>query len=573
MNRYRWMDPPPVDSDAVAELASTLAIPASGARVLVARGYDDAEAIRTFLAPGPDRRNDPFAFERMHEAVAMVRRTVEQKSSILIHGDYDVDGISGTAILYTYLEGQVPTISRFVPDRRRDGYGLSARAVEWAISRQVGLFIAVDCGTSDADMIDELETAGVDVIVCDHHQFPPDGRAGGVMLNPVRAGESYPFAALCGAGVAFKLIEALHASGIRGSCTPEELVDLMALATVGDQVSLTGENRYYVRAGLERLNRNPRPGIGAMRRLSRYGHQRVTARAIAFGIAPRLNAPGRVSHARPALELLCETDSERASALALRLESDNERRRELTAQVYEAASHQISRGAPRKSAYVLAGSGWDEGVLGIAAARVAENTGRPAILMSVSGNVAKGSGRSVAGIDLKFQLDGLGEYFDRYGGHAAAVGLTMRSDRIDEFRERLCERLLGTVTAGTRVPLYLDGSIDIEECNDGLLKFLSACEPWGQGNREPVWKISDVQVLGDTCLVGNGHMKLFFQDTHGHAGQAIAFGWDRDVSPEDLAGRSIDLAATLHRSEYMGRVYPELRVVDVRYHGVRGPVE
>ncbi len=565
MKRYAWIETPPPDRGAVEALAAALSIPHAGARLLVARGLGDPEAARRFLRPDAGLVRDPFAFARMVEAVECVQRAVRERAAILVHGDYDVDGISGTALLHQYLH-TLTEVRRFVPDRRRDGYGVAERAVEWAVGEGVGLFIAVDCGTSDVERIERLLEAGIDVVVCDHHRPRADGRAAGIVLNPHRAGETYPFDGLCGAGVALKLVEALHARGVRGDVEPHDLLDLVALATVGDQAPLVDENRWYVRAGIERINAAPRPGLAAMRRISRYAQRPVDARAIAFGLAPRLNAPGRVSRPRPALELLCATDAQRAMELALRLESDNETRRSLTEAVHDAAMRMVEQ-AGDAPAWVLAGEDWDEGVLGIAAARVAERTGRPAVLMSIQGDVAKGSGRSVPGVDLKAHLDRVGDVFERYGGHAQAVGLTIRTDRIDDFRERFARSLLGDTAATRGLPLRIDAQIAIDECSPELLDVLERCEPFGVGNPEPVFRIADVQVGTRSALVGDGHLKLFFQDTRGVPGEAIAFRWDRPVGPEELAGRVVDLAVTIRRSSWSGGDAVDLHVVDVAFAG------
>ena len=569
MNKHTWKDAPVVDNDTVSRLVEALDIPHAGATLLAAREMAGVDAARSYLNPSEQDSHDPFAFENMEAAVELLQKTVAEKRSVLVHGDYDVDGISGTALLFHYLESLVPDLRRFVPDRRKDGYGIAERAVEWAISEKIGLFIAVDCGTSDVDLIGQLEQAGIPVIVCDHHQFPPDGSYAGVMLNPVREGETYPFESLCGAGVAFKFVQALHARGIRGNVKPDSLLDLTALATVGDVAPLVGENRYLVRAGLQKMNESPRPGIGAIKTFTRIGRRPITAGHIGFMIAPRINAPGRISRPKPSLEILCEDNRDRVMQLASTLEGQNEKRRELTEHVQKAAMARIDSmpDADTMGGFVLTGDDWDEGVLGIAAARVAEAFGRPAILMSVQGEVAKGSGRSVPGVNLKAQLDHFGDHFEKYGGHAQAVGLTIRTDHIDGFRSGFAERLLEFVTPGSGLPLRIDASIGLEDCSFDLLSFLARCEPFGYGNREPVWKISDVQVLSDTSLVGQGgHMKFYFQDTRGNPGEAIAFGWDRPETPDDLHGRAVDLAVTIKRGEYNGRVFPELRVVDIRLH-------
>lgn len=566
MNHYRWIDPQRATSEAVDPLVEALGIPGAGARFLLARDMD-ADSASRYLNPSPADSHDPFLFSRMREAVALVQKAAREKRSVMVHGDYDVDGISGTALLYQYLDGVVPEVYRFVPDRRRDGYGVSERAVAWALENNVGLVIAVDCGTSDAALIERLEDAGVDVIVCDHHQLPADGVTRGVLLNPSRKDETYPFRALSGTGVAFKFVQALHTSGVRGNVEPDALLDLNALATVGDMCPLVGENRWFVRAGLERINRDPRPGLHAMRALSRLAGREITASHISFALAPRINAPGRISRPKPSLEILCTNDRSEARRLASVLEGDNERRRELTRQVEDEVVALV-RGMDdldARGGIVLAGAGWDEGVLGIAAARVVDEFARPTILMSVKDDIAKGSGRSVPGVDLKAQLDFFQDRFVRYGGHAAACGLTMEAARVGDFADDFAERLREFVTPDEARALSIDASLDLEECTMDLLDFIRRCEPFGFGNRTPVWRISDVQILRDTGIVGDGHMKLYFQDTRGNPGEAIAFGWDRDETPDDLHGRVVDLAVHVRRGEFNGRVYPELRLVDIRH--------
>ncbi|HEU4364329.1 MAG TPA: single-stranded-DNA-specific exonuclease RecJ [Candidatus Krumholzibacteria bacterium] len=568
MNKYRWL----VNergNGAAAGLAATLNIPRAGARLLAARDVADASAARDFLSPPDSSVHDPFFFARMRDAVTLVQAAARDGKTVLVHGDYDADGISGTAILFHYLDGPFATVLRFVPDRRRDGYGVAERAVAWAIDQKVGLFIAVDCGTSDAERLRRVQAAGIPVIVCDHHQMPVEGFDGGVLLNPVCPGETYPFGGLCGAGVAFKLVQALQTSGFAGGVNPSDLLDLVALATVADMAPLTGENRFLVKAGLARINRGMRAGLEAIRGLARLNGSEITARHLSFAFAPRLNAPGRVSRARPSLEILCASARDRAFELAMILEGDNERRRELTQRVHEEAVAAINGMPDRdtRGGFVLVGETWDEGVLGIAAARVVEQFGRPAILMSPSNGLLKGSGRSIAGVNLKEQLDHFHDDLIRYGGHAGAVGLTLEPSKLDRFANAFSDRLRDTVGVERGVPLRIDAVLAIAECDHDLLDFLARCEPFGNANEEPVWMLRDVQITRDTTIVGDGHMKLFFMDADGARGSAISFGWDRPQTPEDLHGRAVDLAVTVRKSSYLGTVYPDLRLVDIRESG------
>ncbi|MDH5268880.1 MAG: single-stranded-DNA-specific exonuclease RecJ [Candidatus Krumholzibacteria bacterium] len=568
MNKHRWVINERGRA-ATTDFATTLRIPAAGARLLTARGLADVSAAREFLEPPLSSVHDPFLFSRMRDAVDLIAAAARDGKSILIHGDYDADGISGTAILFHYFNGPFSTVFRFVPDRRKDGYGIAERAVEWAIEQKVGVFVAVDCGTSDAERLRRVAAAGIPVIVCDHHQMPVEGFDGGILLNPVEPGETYPFAGLCGAGVAWKLVQALAASGFKGGVDPEELLDLVALATVADMAPLVAENRFLVRAGLARINTRMRVGLEAIRGLARLNGSEITARHLSFAFAPRLNAPGRVSRAKPSLEILCASARDRAFELAATLESDNERRRELTRQVQEEAVAVINGMADRdaRGGFVLAGENWDEGVLGIAAARVVEEFGRPAILMSPSSGMLKGSGRSIPGVNLKEQLDHFHDDLVRYGGHAGAVGLTLDPAKLDGFASAFSERLRDAIGDERGVALRIDAELTVSECTVELLDFLARCEPFGNGNPEPVWLLRDVQVLRDTTIVGDGHMKLFFMDGEGARGSAIAFGWERPQTPEDLHGRALDLAVTIRKSAYLGTVYPDLRLVDMRESG------
>ncbi|MCI0451707.1 MAG: single-stranded-DNA-specific exonuclease RecJ [Candidatus Latescibacteria bacterium] len=565
MNKYRWVVKEGGDDAAARELARALDLPPAAARLFASRAFTDPDAVRAFLDPSRVDTHDPFLFERMRDAVALVEAALRDRTPILVHGDYDVDGISGAALLYRFLNRGDSQIRRFVPDRRKDGYGISERAIEWALEQRVGLFIAVDCGTSDAPRLRQLESAGIPVIVCDHHLLPVDGDVAGVLLNPMRPGERYPFVSLCGTGVAFKLVQALEASGVRGAESTASLVDLVALATVADVAPLVGENRYLTRTGLARMNSAPRAGIEALRNFSRLSAGSINTRHLSFAFAPRLNAPGRVSRPKPALEILCVDAKDRAFQLAGILEAENERRRELTQRVQDEATAAITDMHDRdtRGGFVLANEAWDEGVLGIAAARLAEQFGRPAILMGSSGGLLKGSGRSIPGVDLKAQLDHFRDHFIRYGGHAQAVGLTMEPTRLSYFADGFGQRLRGIVQPERGLPLSIDASLTIPECDLELLDFLARCEPFGAGNEEPVWLVRDVQVARETCLVGDGHLKLFVYDASGARASAIAFGWDRPQSPEDLHGRALDLAVRVRKNVYLGSVYPELRLVDL----------
>jgi single-stranded-DNA-specific exonuclease len=567
LNRFSWILPADHNAGATKALANALDIPQAGARFLLSRDKRTPEDAKNYLFTDEFSTHDPFEFTHMERAVSIVAETIRDKKKVLIHGDYDVDGISGTALLYQFLKSQVSEVKRFLPDRRRDGYGLSKRAADWAVKNDVGLLIAVDCGTSDGALVGKLLDEGIEVIVCDHHEFPPDGGAKGIILNPVREGETYPFPHLCGAGVAFKLARALEASGFAGDVSTDQCLDLVALATVGDLALLTGENRYYVRAGLEQMNLSLRIGLKALKDCARLNAPEITANHISFVLAPRLNAPGRVSNAKPSLEILCTDNMGTAAKLGMQLERENDKRKEFTEIVRREVDELIDAMPDRedKGAFVLAREGWDEGVLGIAAARVVEKYGKAAILISIMGELAKGSGRSVPGVHLKAQLDRCRHHLKRYGGHAQAVGLTIETSRLAAFEE---EFSAGALEAARGLPakpeLPIDSDLTIDECSMELLEFLSMCEPFGLGNKTPVWRMRNMHIDSRTGFVGNSHLKLFFHDENRREAEAIRFNWRRPLAPEELHGRTVDLAVTLKKGFFRERFFPEIRMVDIK---------
>ncbi len=568
LSKYFWEENRSIEPAVVRTFSDYFHIPPAAARFLASRSYTHVDAAAAYLDPIGITLSDPFLFANMKHAVETIRRSIENKDRILIHDDYDVDGICGTALLFEYLDSLVPHVFRFLPDRRKDGYGVAVRAVDWAIDNRIGLFVAVDCGTSDAEEIARLEDAGIQVVVCDHHELPVDGNVRGTLLNPVREGETYPFLDLCGTGVAYKLVTALESAGVRGAVPAESLVDFVALATIADMAPLHGENRRLVRDGLNRISAQPRTGIQALKGAARMDAATVTAHHVGFLLGPRINAPGRMTNPKPSLELLCEKDRARSARLAAVLDAENERRKELTDSLKEEVVAQILRldDWPSRGGFILAGKDWDEGVLGIAAARVVEEFGRPALLISVAGDSAKGSGRSVPGVHLKKELDRCRSHLARFGGHAQAVGFSIETARIDGFIEDL-SRCLGEAMASLpkQPRLQIDSELTISECSMVLVSFLDRCEPFGAGNRRPAWKIPNVTVAQQTRMVASDHLKLFVSDRDGHTAEAIAFGWSRRaVTAEALHGRRVDLAVSIKNGYFQNRHYPELQVLDMR---------
>ncbi|UCH82682.1 MAG: single-stranded-DNA-specific exonuclease RecJ, partial [Candidatus Latescibacterota bacterium] len=569
LNKFNWERFPEPDPRTVARMAGRFDIPTAAARFLLSREFDTESALE-YLDPTERRLHDPFLFEAMERAVECVCAAVETNKRILVHGDYDVDGICGTALLYHFLRGRVPHVFRFLPDRRKDGYGIADRAVDWAVDNGVGLFIAVDCGTSDGELIQRLESEGIDVIVCDHHEYPADGDVHGIILNPSNKDDRYPFRGLCGTGVAFKLIAALESRGVSGGVPLGELVDLFALATIGDLSPLADENRYLVREGLKLINTSGRVGLDALKNVAGLDKPEINSYHIGFVLAPRLNAPGRLSNPKPALEILCTDDKKEAADLARVLEADNKARKLLTEKTYGEAREMIDGLADRdeRGGFVLAAEGWNEGVLGIVASRIVDEFGKAAVLISVEGDTGKGSGRSIPGIHLKDQLDRCGSYLVRYGGHAQAVGLTITKSNVDGFVKSLAAQLDDAAKAvPSMAPLRIDTNLSLGECTMELVDFVARCEPFGSGNKRPVWMIPGVVVTPESRLVGRGHLKLHLRDRKGGTAEGIFFNWtQRGIGLDSVYGLVVDLAVTIKKGYYLERHYPEIQVMDMREH-------
>ncbi len=569
LNKYVW-EQEGTRTNLVRDLAHSFDIPAAAARFLASRGFT-VETARRYLHPDESLPHDPFLFENMARAVECLKNAISKKKRVLIHGDYDVDGICGTALLYRYLDGVVPHVFRFLPDRRKDGYGIAERAVDWAVRNHVGLFIGVDCGTSDGNLVERLESTGIDVVICDHHEFPIDREAKGIILNPIRSGERYPFHGLCGTGVAFKLTRGLELRGVTGAVPTTSLLDLLALATVGDVAPLIDENRCFVREGLFAMSTNRRPGLAALAVSAGLGRPELTAFHIGYIIAPRMNAPGRLTNPKPALELLCTDDPDRAAELAAVLEAENNQRKLLTEKVKTDVIEQINAMSDReeKGGFVLWGRDWNEGVLGIAASRIVDDFGRPAVLISLEGDVGKGSGRSVPGLHLKDQLDRCSKHLLRYGGHGQAVGFSIEPSKLDAFVRDLTDQLNEAAASLPKKPrLHVDTDLSFDECSLELVDFLSRCEPFGHGNQSPVWLVENVVISPETRYVGKGHLKLYLRDAKGVDAEGICFNWvERETPPESLHGLVVDLAVSVRKGYYLARYYPEIHVLDVRTSG------
>jgi single-stranded-DNA-specific exonuclease len=489
------------------QLASNLDLPLTAAQVLVRRGLHDADEASRFLELGPDDLVDPFRLAECGDAARRILVAIEATEKIVIHGDYDADGICGTALLTRGLRRLGAHVEPFLPDRHRDGYGVASRLIEHAGTRGVDLLITVDTGSVASAEFSRAEELGIEVIVCDHHRF--DRRPDGVrwFLNPLREDSGYPHQGLCGAGVAQKLLTAVHR--LRGERDQPGL-DLAALATVADQVPLNRENRAIVRQGLVELAGTREPGLKALIDICRLDGTGLEASDIGFQIAPRINAAGRIEKARSALDLLLATGPAEAARRARHLDGLNQQRRELdqlvSGDALEQAAALVESDDP--AALVLWSEEWHRGVVGISAAKVVEAFARPALLFAQEGDLAVGSARSVAGVDLKAALDDCRGLMERYGGHAAAAGATVATSRLGQLRTALVaavERIERTPVARAHI---VDAVLQPGELDPRLARFLYSLGPFGNGNRAPRLVARGATQPGPPRLVRDRHLRL-----------------------------------------------------------------
>lgn len=541
---------PAAPFEAVERLVRELGVQPLVAQVLVRRGLEEPAAARRFLAA--DEAHDPAQFEGIDAACELIERHVASGSPVLVHGDYDADGVCSTAILVEVLRELGADPKWFIPGRQEDGYGLSMETVERVAGEGYGLLITADCAITAVEEVARARSLGLDVLVTDHHRPRADGvLPEAPIVHPAVSG--YPFGELCAAGVAHKLAQQLRRRAGGDEPALSDL-DLVAIATVADCVALTGENRRLVREGLHTLAMTRRPGLRALMRVSQADPSAIDEQTIGFRLAPRLNAAGRVQRADAAVELLLATDDEAAERCAMELDRLNAERRHVETRIRFEAESQISAAGPQPG-YVLASSEWHPGVIGITASRLSERHGRPVVLVAVDGEAGTGSGRSIPGFDLLGALDSCAGALTRHGGHAAAAGCTVEAARIDEFRALFvdaCRRKLG------EEPPRPTRTVDIVASPGAMTidnaEGLGVLAPFGAGNERPLVMLPGVRA-GDARAMGEGRHIRFSASAGRQRTGAVAFG---TPSLPALAAEPVDLGCHLEVNRWKGREEPRL---------------
>lgn len=534
-------------------------IPPLAVQLLHNRGYGDEAEIREFL-DGPLPPHDPYLLDGMDAAVARVEQAVAQGERVYVYGDYDVDGVTGTALLLETFEMLGAAVTPYIPERLTEGYGLNHDAVDAIGAQGPGLMVTVDCGIGGADEIARARSHGIDTIVTDHHMGDGADNGAVAVLNPNQPGGAYPFPGLSGVGVAYKLVQALAEEMPEQLPYPEEFLDLVALGTVADMAPLRDENRTFVAEGLEALRQTRRRGLHALGEIARRPVSRVGAADIAFGYAPRLNAAGRLARADLALRLLRAGQSVEAESLAHELDNLNIERRRLTQLVIDAAAAQIDPAAPLVFAI---GDEFPLGVVGLAAGRLAEQTGLPAFVGAHVNGVVRGSARAPEGVMLADVLGAQADLLDAWGGHAQAAGFTVRPERVDALRDGLARELeLAGVQAPDQPRLEADCRVYPRTVTWETCELTQQLGPFGEAHAEPRFVVENV-AIDETRVVGSTHLVLRFAEL-GADVEAIWFG-QAELRHALPPGRRCDAAFRLNLRTFNDETRLQMLIDDIRH--------
>jgi len=555
------------DALSVASLARVLGVSHTVAALLISRGCIDEFSARSFLHPSYDQLHDPYLMLGMSEAVARLLQAIDNSERILVYGDYDVDGTTGTALLLRALNLLGAQTGFHVPHRFTEGYGIQQAALERAVSEGYKLAISVDCGIRAHEPLYWARDNGLDVIITDHH-LPDDGEGvppAFAVLNPNQADCNYPDKNLAGVGVAFKLVEALFRQQGRESQI-SAFLKVVAIGTVADVAKLTGENRAIVALGLKDLPKATNPGLRALMEVAGCGDgTSMTAYDIGFRLGPRINAAGRMDAARAVVELLGTTDKTEAKRLAKHLDDRNQDRKQVQQQIVELALSELE-GADKNPAHsyvaVIAGEGWHRGVIGIAASKISERINRPCVVLSIDGDLAHGSGRSIEPYHLLDGLTTCADLFEKFGGHSHAAGLTIKRQQIGELRRRLNEHAASCLTDEDLQPsVLIDAALATEEISFELIGELQLLEPFGAGNLRPTFLAHNLCILTEPRLIGQRHLKLSVAGPNRRPTETI--WWNGAERRKELEG-SVDAAYTIEATKWSGETFLQLVIQDVR---------
>ena len=549
------------DSTVVPALVLSLSVSEIVAHLLVLRGittYDDA---KVFFRPEMAHLHDPFLMKDMQKAVDRIEEAIAKKQKVLVYGDYDVDGTTSVAMMYSFLQKQFSEIDYYIPCRYEEGYGVSLKSIDYAKDNNFALIIALDCGIRAVEQIEYANKKGVDFIICDHHNPGEKVPEAIAILNPKQIDCNYPYKELSGCGVGFKLIQAFSQKNNIDFSEIMEYMDLLTVSIGADIVPMTGENRVFSFYGLQQINTNPRVGLKALMEIANKTNN-LTISDVVFGIAPRINAAGRIEHAKKAVEILVEKDYEKAKRFADKIEENNITRKGLDQSITKEALEMIDKS---KKSTVVHSENWHKGVVGIVASRLIENYYKPTIVLAEKDGILTGSARSVHDFDLYTAISKCAHLCEKFGGHKYAAGLSLKKENlakfIDEFEKSVCE----TITDDQLTPkINIDKVIDIDEVDDKLFRIIKQFAPFGPKNLSPIFVSKGVVDNGYGKQVGadKSHLRINVKrENNAIAGIGFSMG---DFFENIKDNQSFDVCFSIDENEWNGRKSLQLRIRDLK---------
>ncbi|HNQ82074.1 MAG TPA: single-stranded-DNA-specific exonuclease RecJ [Bacteroidales bacterium] len=578
----RWVLKPQGNKDLVRHLSKVLNINENLANLLAQRGVASYDGAKAYFRPQLEHLHDPFLMKDMHKAVERIEKALKKGEKILVYGDYDVDGTTAVALVYTFLKKLHEKVDFYVPDRYSEGYGISFKGIDFAAENGFSLIIALDCGIKAVEKVAYATGKKVDFIICDHHR-PGDSLPEAIaILDPKRDDCTYPYKELAGCGIGFKLIQAFAWKNNIAFSSLEEYLDLVVVSIASDIVPITGENRVLAYYGLKRINSRPRAGLEAILNVSnkysktngegpdRQYIRELTINDLVFIVGPRINAAGRIKSARTSVELLITKDPAEAFELGNQINKQNSDRKTLDTQATHHALeiiHSDPKFLKRRST-VLYHPEWHKGVIGIVASRLIEAYYRPTIVLTHSEGMITGSARSIKGFDIYDAVDSCGDLLEHFGGHMYAAGLSLLPENFDKFKERFEEYVSTHLTEELAVPeIEIDSKLNLQDVQRKFYDILRQFAPFGPGNMSPVFQTDNVIDAGKAKIVGNNHLKLevFQRDVRSEPISAIAFGQGEENFEHIRDGNPFDICYHIEENEWNGRKSFQLNIKDIKW--------
>lgn len=563
----RWTHKTEPDKKIVEELSNNINVNKILSGILIQRGITTFDTAKKFFRPQYADLHDPFLMLGMDKAMVRIEQAIEKQEKILVYGDYDVDGTTAVAIVYSFFKDRYPNIDFYIPDRYIEGYGISFKGIDWAEEHGFSLIIALDCGIKAIDKVAYAKEKNIDFIICDHHLPGDDIPAAAAVLNPKQHDCPYPFKDLSGCGIGFKLAQAYSIKHNIPFQEVEKYIDLVAISIAADLVPILDENRILVHYGLKKLKENPNNGLRAL--LDTYANKpEYSVSDVVFFIGPRINAAGRIADAKDSVRLMTSDSFETAKTIAELVNHHNNERRLFDSNITEQAFDMIEHDElfTDKKATVLFNKEWHKGVIGIVASRLIEKYYRPTVILTESNGLATGSARSVDGFDLYGDIEQCAELLEQYGGHTHAAGLTLKLENVKPFQDKFEGIVAATIAERSLTPeIEYDAEIPLRAITPKFFSLLKQFSPYGPGNMNPVFMSRNVWDVGDVTIVGNNHLKMSITQEEGaRIFKAIGFGLG-EYYEKVSQGISFDICYTIEENHYNGHVNLQLNIKGISF--------